>query len=172
MDMEREAILVVDMLKGFLEEGRALFCGQQARRIIPRIADLLAQKKGAETIFLCDSHKPDDAEFKMFPPHCIEGSDESQIVPELAHFKGRRIPKTRYSGFFNTNLEQVLKDISPSKVTVVGVCTDICVLHTVADLRNRDYRVEVPRDCVASFDEAAHRFALGHMEKILGAHIV
>jgi nicotinamidase-related amidase len=160
------------MLKGFLEEKGTLFCGRAARRIIPCITKLLEQKREAEIIFLCDSHKPDDAEFKMFPPHCIEGTEEAEIIPELAHFQGLRIAKTRYSGFFNTELEQVLRDIAPAKVTVVGVCTDICVLHTVADLRNRDYVVEVPGNCVASFDETAHKFALGHMEKILGATIV
>jgi nicotinamidase-related amidase len=54
---------------------------------------------------------------------------------------------------------------------VVGVCTDICVLHTVADARNRDYNVEVPAECVASFDAQEHQWALRHMEKILGAKI-
>lgn len=168
----REVILVVDMLKGFLEEEGTLFCGQGSRKIIPGVVKLLLQKKGAEVIFICDSHKPDDAEFKMFPAHCVEGTEESQVIPELAKFKGLRINKTRYSAFFGTNLEQVLRDIVPDKVIVVGVCTDICVLHTVTDLRNRDYMVEVPRNCVASFDEAAHQFALGHMEKVLGAQIV
>ena len=49
--------------------------------------------------------------------------------------------------------------------------TNICVMHTVADARNRDYHVEVPVDCVASPDEMAHRFALEHMEKVLGARL-
>jgi nicotinamidase-related amidase len=44
-------------------------------------------------------------------------------------------------------------------------------MHTVADARNRNYQVEVPVDCVASFDEKGHRFALEHMEKILGAKL-
>jgi nicotinamidase-related amidase len=44
-------------------------------------------------------------------------------------------------------------------------------MHTVADARNRDYIVEVPVDCVASPDEEAHRFALDHMEKVLGARL-
>jgi nicotinamidase-related amidase len=44
-------------------------------------------------------------------------------------------------------------------------------MHTAVDARNRDYSVEVPRDCVASFDERMHRFALEHMEKVLGAKI-
>ncbi len=54
---------------------------------------------------------------------------------------------------------------------VCGVCTDICVLHTVSDARNRDYQVEVPVDCVASFNERAHGFALEHMEKTLGVKL-
>ncbi|HJW88491.1 MAG TPA: isochorismatase family protein [Dehalococcoidia bacterium] len=54
----------------------------------------------------------------------------------------------------------------------MGDCTDICVMHTVADARNRDYPVEVPVDCVATFNEENHRFALDHMEKILGAKLV
>ena len=52
-----------------------------------------------------------------------------------------------------------------------GVCTDICVLHTAADARNRDYAVEVPTDCVASFDPQAHQWALQHMERVLGARL-
>jgi nicotinamidase/pyrazinamidase len=44
-------------------------------------------------------------------------------------------------------------------------------MHTVADARNRDYAVEVPVDCVASFDAEAHRWALKHMEKVLGAKL-
>jgi len=41
----------------------------------------------------------------------------------------------------------------------------------VADARNRDYEVEVPVDCVASTDEKTHRFALEHMEKVLGTKL-
>ena len=61
--------------------------------------------------------------------------------------------------------------LAPEKLIVCGVCTVICVMHTVADARNRDYAVEVPKDCVASFDPEAHEFALKHMEKILGAKV-
>ncbi len=54
---------------------------------------------------------------------------------------------------------------------ICGVLTNICVLHTTADARNRDYEVEVPVDCVASPDAGAHRFALEHMDKVLGAKL-
>ena len=82
------------------------------------------------------------------------------------------IPKNRYSGFFNTDLDRRLETLKPDKLILCGVCTDICVLHTTADARNRDYPVEVPVDCVASFDSGAHTWALGHLQNILGAKVV
>ena len=166
-------VLVTDMLRGFLEEGYPLYCGAEARRIIPKVQGLLEQElaRGAKVFFICDHHAPDDTEFKMFPPHCIEGTVEAEIIPELARYKGEIIPKRRYSAFFDTPLEKKLRELKPEKLIVCGVCTDICVLHTVADARNRDYEVEVPVDCVASFEEKAHHFALEHIEKILGAKL-
>ncbi len=167
-------VLVVDMLRGFLEEGNPLYCGEAARRIIPNVQKLLAQEvaKGSRLLFLCDKHDPDDLEFKMFPRHCVAGTPETEVIPELSGHAGEIIPKKRYSGFYGTDLDQRLKTLSPDKIIVCGVCTDICVCHTVADCRNRDYPVEVPANCVASFDESAHEFALQHIEKILGATVV
>ncbi|MEE8194553.1 MAG: isochorismatase family cysteine hydrolase [Dehalococcoidales bacterium] len=166
-------VLVVDMLKGFLEAGHPLYVGDRARGIIPNIQGLLKQelRQDARVFFICDRHDPDDLEFKMFPRHCIAGTPEADVIPELAGYEGEIIPKKRYSAFFNTELEQKLSQLKPERLIVCGVLTDICVLHTVADARNRDYYVEVPVDCVASSDEEQHRFALAHMEKILGARL-
>jgi nicotinate phosphoribosyltransferase len=166
-------VLVSDMLRGFLEEGYPLYCGDRARRIIPAVQRLLEKEiaEGSKVFFVCDNHAPDDPEFTMFPPHCIDGTAEAEVIPELAKYKGEIIPKKTYSSFFGTPLEAKLKRLKPDKVIVCGVCTHICVLYAVADARNRGYRVEVPVDCVASFDEVAHHFALGHMEKVLGAEL-
>ncbi|MBN2240645.1 MAG: cysteine hydrolase [Dehalococcoidales bacterium] len=163
-------VLVVDMLRGFLEKGYPLYIGESCRSIIPDIISLLKKETeaGSRIIFLCDNHAPDDLEFQMFPPHCIEGTEETEIIPELSAFTGEIIPKRRYSGFFDTPLEQKLQEYSPEKLVICGVLTNICVLHTAADARNRDYAVEVPVNCVASPDDEAHRFALDHMEKVLG----
>ena len=167
------AVLVVDMVRGFLEEGYPLYCGARTRRIIPNVQGLLKREfaRGSTVFFLCDRHTPDDLEFKMFPPHCIEGTAEAELIPELARYQGEVIPKRRFSAFFDTLLEKKLSKPKPDKLIVCGVCTDICVLHTVSDARNRDYQVEVPVDCVASFDERAHHLALEHMEKTLGAKL-
>ena len=101
-----------------------------------------------------------------------EGPKKLKSSPELRAYDGSILRKRRYSAFFETDLEQRLADLKPDKVIVCGVCTDICVMHTASDARNRDYAVEVPTDCVASFDPDAHAYALSHMEKILGAKLV
>jgi nicotinate phosphoribosyltransferase len=171
------AVIVIDMIRGFFEERYPLYLGVRARRIIPNIQRLLEQEieKGSKVFFLCDQHAPNDQEFAMFPPHCIAGTAEAEVIPDLAGFSispGVVIPKTRFSCFLETDLEEKLKAFAPGKLIVCGVVTDICVLHTVFDARGRDYQVEVPLDCVASFDERAHHFALEHMEKVLGAKLV
>ena len=127
---------------------------------------------GAEIIYICDSHKPDDIEFEMFPVNCVAGTSEAEIIPELIEYPGYFIPKQRYSGFFNTDREKKLEQIKPENIIICGVCTDICVLHTAADARNRDYNVSIPVDCVASFDYDAHNWAINHMRSILGVKLI
>jgi len=168
-----DAVIVVDMLRCFMEAGHPLYVGAKARGIIPKVQKLLKRElaRGSKIFFICDNHDPDDLEFKMFPPHCIAGTLEAEVIPELVGYPGEIIPKKRYSGFFHTDLEARLRKPKPDKLIVCGVLTNICVLHTVADARNRDYPVEVSVDCVASPDEKAHRFALEHMDKVLGAKL-
>ncbi len=172
-------ILVVDMVKGFHNIGNLK--NPRTALIIPNIKDLLERKADDRewtVVFLCDYHKPDDKEFKMFPPHCVEGTIETEVVNELPLVNSYICRKTRYSGFYGTPLKDFIKRENPEKVVVVGVCTDICVLHTVADLRNMDYEVIVPKDCTETFSAPGHsakktkKWALLHMKNILGATIV
>ena len=161
------------MVRGFCEEGHNLYIGPPIREIIPRIQRLLREEKDRDShvIFLCDTHDPDDLEFRMFPPHCIRGTEEPGIIPELGEFADEVIPKRRFSGFFGTNLADRLRQLNPEKIILVGYCTNICVYFTAADARALDYEVEVPADCVATFDAEAHRFALRQMESVLGVKV-
>ncbi len=167
-------VLVIDALRGFLEPEGTLYCGDQTRSIIPTIERLLQREKeaGSQIIFICDNHAADDPEFRLFPPHCVKGSSESEVVPELSKYAAVVVEKTRYSAFFQTCLEEMLRELGPERVVVSGVCTSICVLLTVYDLHTRGYPVDVYVDCVADFDPEAHAFALRYISKILGAKLV
>ncbi len=171
----KRALLVIDMLRDFLEKDGSLFCGEKARRIIPFVVDQINSfyQTGEPVIFIRDSHDRRDKEFSLFPPHCVKGTRGAEIIPELPVKKGAiMVPKTRYSAFYGTKLAAILKRMGVEEVYVTGVCTSICVMDTVGDLRNRDYPVYVFRRGVADFDATAHRFALRRMEKIYGAKII
>jgi nicotinamidase-related amidase len=172
--MGAQALIVVDMLNDFIHPEGALYCGEGARAIVPLIAERVAaaRKAGHAVIYLQDAHAPDDREFDRFPPHGGAGTWGSRIIDELAPRPGEPVlAKTRYSGFYGTALAKILAEIAPEEVTVVGVCTSICVMDTVGGLANRDYRVRVPRRAVADFDETFHRFALERMQRLYGANI-
>ncbi|QRN84983.1 cysteine hydrolase [Clostridia bacterium] len=172
-----EILLVIDMLNDFIKEDGALYCGPASQKMVPFVRDKIAQfrTKGAPVLFVADSHEPDDKEFDMFPPHCVKGTKGAKVLAGLMEEGDRLIHKKRYSAFYGTQLEDILDSLRKGKdltVHVVGVCTNICVLYTVEELRNRDIRTVVYREGVASFDEAAHEFALTQMESVLGAELV
>ena len=172
--MIKSALIVVDMLNDFIDEKGALYCGQGARDIVPFVHLRLEahRRAGNLVVYLQDAHAKDDREFEKFPPHCVAGTWGSRIIDDLAPQSGERVlPKTRYSGFYGTNLENILAEYSPEAVEVVGVCTSICVMDTVGGLANRDYQTRVPKAGVADFDAEAHRFALQRMERLYGATI-
>lgn len=173
--MGKKALIIIDMLNDFVEEGGALEVGEVGRRIIPVIARALERARAEKwpVVYLCDQHQPTDREFEIFPSHCLAGTHGGEVCLELVPQEGEFvIPKRRYSGFYGTDLDLTLRELGVDELVLAGVCTNICVLYTAADARMRHYEVSVLKDGVASFDQKAHQFALQEMEKTLGAKLV
>ena len=172
--MSKKALIIVDMLNDFVDEAGALYCGETARAIVPFVKErlLTSRRNGDLVIFLKDSHDESDKEFERFPKHCVEDTRGSEIIAELAPEPQEKIiPKKRFSGFFGTNLENILETGGIIEVEVVGVCTSICVMDTVGGLANRDYPITVPIKGVADFDAEFHEFALKRMKQTYGADV-
>lgn len=170
-----KALLVIDMLKDFIDEGGALETGCAGRNIIPFVKEKIDdfRKSGCPIIYICDNHEVDDKEFDMFPPHCIKDTDGSKVIDELEILKNDKIiRKRRYSAFFGTELDLYLREKGVDEIYLVGVCTNICVLYTAADGRNNSYKVNIYKNGVASFDDIAHTFSLKEMESTLGCNIL
>jgi len=161
------------MLNGFLDPKGALYCGRRARRIIPFVRRTIERyhEAGWPVIFACDSHAPDDPEFEAWPAHCVRGSWEARIIPELPVDRASVIHKRTLSCFLGTQLQRKLRSIAPDLVELVGVCTNICVLYAAADLRSRGFRVRVLKAGCATFDQRAHKFALEQMASAFGAEV-
>lgn len=171
----RTAVVVVDMLNDFIRPEGVLYCGPQSEAIIRPIAERIAEARasGEPVIYVCDRHRPDDAEFQMFPPHAVGGTPGAEIIAELAPDpEDHVVPKRRYSAFAGTDLLLTLRELQVEGVELVGVCTNICVLYTACDARNLGYLVTVHAARVASFDRTAHEFALQQMETVLGVEVL
>lgn len=173
--MPKKALIVIDMLRDFVEPDGKLYIGPTAKGVVEAISREIEKARSCRwpIIYVCDTHSKDDPEFNMFPPHCITGTPGAEVVDELKPHPGDKIiPKRRYSGFFQTDLDLTLRELDIDEVVLVGVCTNICNLYTAADARMLNYKVTALRDCMSSFDEAAHKFALKEMEQTLGVTVV
>lgn len=170
-----KALLVIDMLKDFVDEKGALSVGPAGQKIIGFIKDKIDdfRQSGNPIIFICDNHEKDDKEFDMFPAHCIAGTAGARIIEDFdVKDEDKIIRKRRYSAFFGTDLDIYLRENGVDELFLVGVCTNICVLYTAADARNLAYKVNIFKDGVASFDKKAHEFALKEAENTLGCQLV
>ncbi len=168
----KTAILVIDMLKDFVS---GVLGSEKAGKIVPNIKTLLdkAREKKIPVIYVNDAHLPQiDEEFKLWGPHAVKGTEGAEVIDEIKPKAGDFVlEKRRYSGFFETGLDLLLRELGVTDLILVGVTTDICVKHTAADAFYRGYKIIVPRDCVASFKESDHEWALNYMQKIYGVEV-
>ena len=173
--MKREALLVVDMLNDFILPGAPLEV-PETRKVMGQIRREIdaAHAADRQVIYLCDAHAPDDKEFKKFgwPAHAVRGTEGARVVGELAPAAGDIvIPKTSYSGFYDTELDATLRRLGVDSVRLTGCVTHICILFTAADAVLRDYAVTVVSDGVAGIAKEDHDAALRIMQNVLGVTI-
>ncbi|WP_219835478.1 cysteine hydrolase family protein [Paenibacillus sp. R14(2021)] len=175
-----KALIVIDYTYDFVV-GK-LPCGQPAIDIEERMARLTEQfaAQGDFVVMAVDLHRERDElhpEHRLFPPHNIEGTSGRELygklkdVYEVNQSRIYWMDKTRYSAFCGTDLELQLRMRGIEELHLIGVCTDICVLHTAVDAYNRGFRINVHADAVASFNLPGHDWALTHFERTLGADI-
>ncbi|MFD0692626.1 cysteine hydrolase family protein [Paenibacillus sp. GCM10027628] len=176
-----KALIVIDYTVDFVV-GK-LPCGEPAVAIEGRICELTEQFVAAQdyVVMAVDLHDDGDVnhpETKLFPPHNLRGTTGRELYGKLKavyeeHLEGIYwMDKTRYSAFCGTDLELQLRARGIQELHLVGVCTDICVLHTAVDAYNKGFDIIVHEDAVASFNPQGHDWALQHFKGTLGAQVV
>jgi len=95
---------------------------------------------------------PNDPTVERYGTHVpvTKGSDGAQIMKEFLHESDIIVEKNKDSGFYETDLDKVLKDMGIQTVVVTGMQTQICVQTTSADAFFRGFKVVVPEDGVVS----------------------
>lgn len=180
-----KALLNIDYTIDFVAENGALTCGEPGQAVHDKILALTKAfyDAGDFVAFTIDKHTTNDPhhpETELFPPHNIAGTEGRLLFGELEDYyqeikDAKNVyytDKTRYSAFHGTDLETKLRERDITEVHLVGVCTDICVLHTAVDAYNKGFSIVVHKDGVASFNQSGHEWALSHFQDTLGAKVV
>lgn len=147
----------------------------RAEDIVINIRNLIdhAHSYRVPVIHLIDNHLPTDHELKIWGPHAIKGSPEARIIDELAPTENDLVLfKRSYSGFRDTGLDVLLRDLGVKTLLLTGIHTHICVLHTAWDAFYYGYDIYVVKDAVAAFSDEDHKYALNYMEKTYGAKLI
>ena len=163
IDPARTAMIVVDMQNDFVATGAPMET-PAARAIVPRLAEALTmcREAGTRVIYTAHVHRRDGSDMGLFddmhPPIAtrdalVDGTPGVDIYPELAPLAGEHvIKKHRYSGFFGTDLDIVLREWNIDTVIVSGTTTENCCLATARDAMFRNYRVVFLSDATATYD--------------------
>lgn len=155
LDPARTAVLVIDMLNDFCKPGGKMVLPGYERLVPPQLA-LIEQARSQEVpvFWVIQSHDPRlrrDRELLKRGSHCLLGTWGVKVIEELAPRESDfHLYKHRYSAFFQTPLDLLLKDMNCDQVIVFGIVTNICVRSTVHDAFFLGYEVVVPEDCCAA----------------------
>jgi nicotinamidase-related amidase len=174
MFIGQPVLIVVDIQRGYgmsaEEMGITLMNG--ASQMISRAERLVeaARASGVPIVFFQEAHRPGGVDFGRELDgdegiHCVEGDLGTELWPTLTPRDGEYdIAKRRYSCFFGTDLEILLKGLRASTLILVGGLTDVCIHYTFADGHQHDYHMRVVSDCVIGSSEARHTASLSAME--------
>ena len=173
-----KALLLIDLQNDFIDPNGALYF-EGAEGIIPFVIKKIEEFKEEDLPIITtqDWHNLDDEEFKLFTKHCVMNTWGAMLQHDIekaleGYKKHYKITKKRYSAFFRTNFDGLIEDLKLYEIEVCGVATNICVLFTVEELRNRNLKVKVYKDGVKSYDDNLHKFALDTMERVLGVEVI
>jgi len=170
--MSKKAVIIVDMLNDFVTG--SLAC-ERAQRIIAPMQKLVtsAREHGVPVIYSNDAHLPGiDHELALWGEHAMAGTPGAQVIPEIAPIDSDYVvPKRRYSGFFQTDLNILLRELGVDTLIITGLHAHMCVRHTCADAYQWGYDIIVPTDGVESFTQEDFDGGVKYLKETYAADI-
>ncbi len=178
---DHSVLMVIDIQNDFChEEGLMAKIGKNVKplqAIVPRINWLIKKLKEVNVpiIFVTILHNkmtisPSWGKRRIFSENiiCKEGSWGAEIYKLDVQLADYVIIKHRYSAFFGTDLDLILRSINCSKVMVSGVTTNVCVESTIRDAISYNYLTYLVKDCTAAFTKKEYLSGLYNIEQYFG----
>lgn len=163
IDPKKTAMIVVDMQNDFVAEGVPMQSAQ-AFAMVPRLATALVfcRNKGIKVVYTAHVHRKDGSDMglydDLYPPIAnrsalVDETPGTEIYPDLAPAPGEHVVKKhRYSGFFATDLDLMLREWGIDTVIISGTTTENCCLSTARDAMFLNYRTVFLSDATGTFD--------------------
>jgi biuret amidohydrolase len=171
---DRSALLVVDIQRGgaapIEESGIRVMDGYMEMAATAERIVSAARAAVMPVIFIQELHRPSGVDFGRELDgeegiHCVEGAPGTDLWPTLRPAADDYyVSKRRYSGFFGTDLDILLKGLAVDTLVLIGSLTDVCIHYTFVDAHQRDFHVRVIEDCVIGSTVERHLAALDAME--------
>lgn len=166
------ALLIIDVISDFeFPDGDRLL--ENTEPIVKNIVALRrkAEKVKIPVIFVNDNFGRWQSDFKKLLKHASSKSSKghtvaNQLKPKTCDYF---VLKPKHSGFYSTTLDLLLAYLNVKTLILTGVTADICILFTANDAYLRDFKIFVPRDCVASVEMEENEHALKYIERVLDA---
>jgi nicotinamidase-related amidase len=163
IDPQKTAMIVVDMQNDFVAPGAAIEV-PAARAMVPKLVEALKVCRDSQikVIYTAHVHRRDGSDMGLFddlhPPIAnrdalVDGTPGVDIYPDLRPASGEHvIKKHRYSGFFGTDLDMILREWGVDTVIISGTSTENCCHATARDAMFRNYRVIFLSDATTTYD--------------------
>jgi nicotinamidase-related amidase len=161
----QSCLFVVDMINGFVKEGP--LADPTICSIIKPIEQIIKdfKQKNYPIVAFCDSHHEDSKEFEAFLPHCIVGTQESELIDELLPYQKDMvlIKKNSTNGFLAPEfISWFKKQPVFTNYIIVGCVTDICVLQLASSMiayvhqHNLDAKVIISKNTSETYQIENH----------------
>jgi len=167
LEKYEKAIYIVDMNNGFVNFGA--MANPKYNELVPEQVKLVnkIRKENGLVNFILEGHNIDALEFKTYPKHCVLGTDEAKLIPELIKEQDKENTKTYYknciNGMLNRDLQDDIKNLKKLReIIVAGVCTDLCVMDFARtylrylDQINKETKLFVVKNATDTFDAPGH----------------
>jgi len=169
LNISKAALLVIDMQKFFLDPKSPTFT-EGGLAVIPNVQKLIQAFRSNDrpVIYVAHVHKSAELDGGIlawwWQGMCIEGTPEAEIHDDIAPQPSEKVVyKHRYSAFYNTDLEVVLRCLKVEDIVVSGIMTNICCESTTRDAYFRDYRLFFMSDATGSINEELHLATLKNL---------
>lgn len=170
IDLKRTAILVIDLLGG--SQGVIDSLKEAVKNAVSIVNE--ARKINMPIIFSNDAHLLNvDNELKLWGNHGIKDSEAAKVLDEFDLQKTDYIvTKRRYNGFFQTDLDLLLRELNVDTLIVCGADTNICVLQTLAGAYFLNYKTIVAADACATFLIGNQEQGLEYFSKCYDSRVI